>query len=181
MPKVITNAMSSRNLDAPGPTGFKAKIRVPRLDGGKMGVLATRTPHRPAPIGLSVAKVRPVVVECVHVYRIWRALHVWRVAVWPMSNPNSTTTPNPAQSKSNQILGVEGNRLILGGADIVDGSPVLDIKPYVPFCDSVPDAVAPAWVQVGARMRGVCMEVCMRHAAPQRACMLHQQAACTQL
>jgi hypothetical protein len=43
---------------------------------------------------------------------------------------------------------VEGNRLILGGADIVDGSPVLDIKPYVPFCDSVPGATAPPWVQV---------------------------------
>jgi hypothetical protein len=58
MPKVIANAMSGRDLEAPAATAFKAKIRVPRLDGGKMGVLATRTPHRPAPIGLSVAKVR---------------------------------------------------------------------------------------------------------------------------
>lgn len=31
--------------------------RVPRLDGGKMGVFATRSPHRPCPIGLSVARV----------------------------------------------------------------------------------------------------------------------------
>ena len=30
---------------------------MPRLKGGKMGVLATRSPHRPCPIGLSVAKV----------------------------------------------------------------------------------------------------------------------------
>lgn len=57
MPKVIATAMSGKGLDAPAPS-FKSKIRVPRLDGGKMGVLATRTPHRPAPIGLSVAKVR---------------------------------------------------------------------------------------------------------------------------
>ncbi len=28
----------------------------------------------------------------------------------------------------------------------MDGSPVLDIKPYVPFCDSVTGATAPAWV-----------------------------------
>ncbi|GBF93273.1 hypothetical protein Rsub_06005 [Raphidocelis subcapitata] len=104
MPRVIANATSARGVGAPAPTSFKAKIQVPRLNGGKMGVLATRTPHRPAPIGLSVAKV----------------------------------------------LGVEGNRLILGGADIVDGSPVLDIKPYVPFCDSLPGAVAPPWVQVEA-------------------------------
>lgn len=30
---------------------------MPRLKGGKMGVLGTRSPHRPCPIGLSVAKV----------------------------------------------------------------------------------------------------------------------------
>lgn len=58
---------------------------VPRLDGGKMGVFATRSPHRPCPLGLSVARV----------------------------------------------VGVQGRTLVLGGADIVDGSPVLDIKPYV--------------------------------------------------
>ncbi|KAM3275465.1 hypothetical protein ACQJBY_044064 [Aegilops geniculata] len=40
----------------PARSKLKAKVRVPRLKGGKMGVLATRTPHRPNPIGLSVAK-----------------------------------------------------------------------------------------------------------------------------
>ena len=47
------------------------------------------------------------------------------------------------------MLEVRGNTLLLGGADIVDGSPVLDIKPYVPFCDGVISAAAPAWVTVG--------------------------------
>ena len=47
-----------------------------------------------------------------------------------------------------QVLEVRGNTLLLGGADIVDGSPVLDIKPYVPFCDGVASATAPAWVTV---------------------------------
>ena len=51
--------------------------------------------------------------------------------------------PPPAQ-----ILGIDGKCLILGSADIVDGSPVLDIKPYVPFCDSLPNAQSPSWVQV---------------------------------
>ena len=46
------------------------------------------------------------------------------------------------------MLEVRGNTLLLGGADIVDGSPVLDIKPYVPFCDGVTSAAAPAWVTV---------------------------------
>ncbi|RWW26062.1 hypothetical protein GW17_00009572 [Ensete ventricosum] len=38
-------------VDVGGP------VRVPRLKGCKMGVLATRSPHRPCPIGLTVAKV----------------------------------------------------------------------------------------------------------------------------
>ncbi len=33
--------------------GLKAKVQVPRLNGGRMGVLATRSPHRPSPIGES--------------------------------------------------------------------------------------------------------------------------------
>ena len=74
--------------------------RVPRLDGGKLGVFATRSPHRPCPIGLSVA----------------------------------------------QVVAVRGRTLVLGGADVVDGSPVLDVKPFVPFCDCVPGATAPPWV-----------------------------------
>ena len=38
--------------------------------------------------------------------------------------------------------------LVLGGVDVVDGSPVLDIKPYVPFSDAVEGAHAPDWVTV---------------------------------
>ena len=45
-------------------SAFSLKVRVPRLKGGKMGVLATRSPHRPNPIGLSVAKVSPEMVLC---------------------------------------------------------------------------------------------------------------------
>lgn len=51
-----------------------------------------------------------------------------------------------------QVISVDAAAgvLVLGGADIVDGSPVLDIKPYVPFCDSLPHATAPDWVRVGS-------------------------------
>lgn len=41
--------------------------------------------------------------------------------------------------------------LVLGGVDIVDGSPVLDVKPYVPFSDALPGATAPDWVAVSCR------------------------------
>lgn len=80
----------------------KGKVAVPRLDGKRVGALATRTPHRPIPVGLSVGTVESVDAE----------------------------------------RGV----VVIGGIDLVDGTPILDIKPYVPFCDSIASAKAPDWV-----------------------------------
>jgi tRNA-Thr(GGU) m(6)t(6)A37 methyltransferase TsaA len=37
------------------------------------------------------------------------------------------------------------NVLRVQGLDAIDGTPVLDIKPYLPMYDSVPDAKMPAW------------------------------------
>ena len=56
--------------------------------------------------------------------------------------------PNPLGLSLCKIISVKDGCLILGGADLVDGTPVLDIKPYVPFCESVPSAQAPHWVSV---------------------------------
>lgn len=78
------------------------KVHVPRLNGAKRGVLATRSPHRPCPLGLSVGRV----------------------------------------------LAVDGRSITFGGLDVVDGTPVLDVKPYLPFCDAVLQATAPHWAQV---------------------------------
>ncbi len=73
--------------------GWNSKVQPPR-DTEKRGVLATRSPARPNPIGLS----------CVRLVR------------------------------------VEKRVLMVGDHDILDGTPILDIKPYLPYCDSVPDA-----------------------------------------
>ena len=73
--------------------GFRPKVLPPRSDV-KRGVLATRSPHRPNPIGLSAVK----------------------------------------------LVGVEGLTLVVRGMDLLDGTPVLDIKPYVPYADSIPEA-----------------------------------------
>ncbi|XP_071725230.1 uncharacterized protein [Rutidosis leptorrhynchoides] len=86
----------------PSRSKLKAKVRVPRLKGEKMGLFATRSPHRPCPIGLTVAKVESV----------------------------------------------EGNIVLLSGVDLVDGTPVLDVKPYLPYCDSIEEAVVPHWVKM---------------------------------
>jgi tRNA-Thr(GGU) m(6)t(6)A37 methyltransferase TsaA len=61
---------------------FPAKVRPPRAGGLKVGCLATRTPHRPNPIGLSLVRLERRV----------------------------------------------GRMLLLSGADLVDGTPVLDLK-----------------------------------------------------
>ncbi|MCB9792318.1 MAG: tRNA (N6-threonylcarbamoyladenosine(37)-N6)-methyltransferase TrmO [Alphaproteobacteria bacterium] len=80
-----------------GP-GWPARVRPPR-GGPKRGLLATRAPHRPNPLGLSAVR----------------------------------------------LLGVEGHVLKVDGLDLIDGTPVLDIKPYVAFADAFPEASA-GWV-----------------------------------
>jgi tRNA (Thr-GGU) A37 N-methylase len=35
-------------------------VQPPRLDGGKIGVFATRSPHRPNPVGLTLARLESV-------------------------------------------------------------------------------------------------------------------------
>lgn len=78
---------------------FHAKVHPPRLEGKTMGLFATRTPHRPNPIGLSLVK----------------------------------------------LIEIRGDTLILSGADLVEGTPILDVKPYLPMYESVPDAKV-GWV-----------------------------------
>ena len=53
--------------------------------------------------------------------------------------------PNSLGLSSVKLLGVEktekyGTVLHVGGADLMDGTPIFDIKPYIPYGDSHPDA-----------------------------------------
>ena len=80
---------------------WKPTVRPPRLGGNqRIGVFASRSTHRPNPLGLSVVSLAGI--EC-------RAGHVV---------------------------------LHLQGADLLDGTPVVDIKPYIPYVDSIPEARA---------------------------------------
>ena len=49
--------------------------------------------------------------------------------------------PNPIGLSSVRLLKVDGGELIVSGADVLDGTPVYDIKPYLSFSDSHPDAL----------------------------------------
>jgi tRNA-Thr(GGU) m(6)t(6)A37 methyltransferase TsaA len=54
----------------------------------------------------------------------------------------STFRPNALGLSLVRLEGVDGNELLLGGVDLIDGTPVYDIKPYLPYAESVPDAAA---------------------------------------
>ena len=78
---------------------FRAQVRPPRLGGNqKIGVFATRSMYRPAPLGLSVVKFLKL-------------------------------------EKIDKSV-----RLYVLGSDLLDATPIVDIKPYIQYSDAVPDA-----------------------------------------
>ena len=82
--------------------GWRPTVSPPRSER-KRGVFATRSPHRPNPIGLSAVR----------------------------------------------LLSIEDRRLGVRGLDLLDGTPVLDIKPYIAYADAIPDADA-GWLGAAA-------------------------------
>ena len=67
-----------------------------------------------------------------------------RVGVFATRSP---FRPNPIGLSSVRLLSVEhtqseGDVLIVGGADLLDGTPIYDIKPYIAYSDCHTDAVS---------------------------------------
>lgn len=52
----------------------------------------------------------------------------------------STHRPNGIGQSVVRLDRIEPGRLYLSGIDLLDGTPVLDVKPYVPYADSIADA-----------------------------------------
>ena len=87
-------------------------VRPPRLGGNeRVGVFATRSPFRPNPIGLSCVK---------------------------LVSQNDSAINESAPSLRGRAGGEA--RLFVLGADLMDGTPIYDIKPYIPYADAHPDA-----------------------------------------
>jgi len=57
----------------------------------------------------------------------------------------SPSRPNPVGQATVRLLERRGNILKVKGLDAIDGTPVIDIKPYLPGYDSATDAKAPPW------------------------------------
>ncbi len=66
-----------------------------------------------------------------------------RVGVFATRSP---FRPNPIGLSVVKLIELDSSaqqiRLRLGGVDLLDGTPVLDIKPYLPYSDAIPDAAA---------------------------------------
>lgn len=68
---------------------------------------------------------------------------------WPLLGIFATRCfdrPNPICATTVRLLERTGNVLRVEGLDAFDGSPIIDIKPYVPYLDSVAEAIVPEWI-----------------------------------
>ncbi|MEZ9877616.1 tRNA (N6-threonylcarbamoyladenosine(37)-N6)-methyltransferase TrmO [Vibrio breoganii] len=82
----------------------------------------------------------------------------------------STFRPNAIGMSAVELLDVEirnGQVVVkLGNVDLVDGTPIIDIKPYIPYSDSIPDATGgyaeappvPVTVQFSEPAKSVLMQ-----------------------
>jgi len=108
--------------------GWRPKVRPPR-SRARRGVFATRSPHRPNPIGLSVV----------------------------------------------ELVRLEGLTLHIRDVDMLDGTPVLDLKPYVAYTDAV-ERAGSGWLEGEARQDpGPRWEVSLAPRALEQASFLNER------
>ena len=103
---------SGNRTDMTDKPKWKPTVRPPRLGGERhMGVWASRSPYRPNSLGLSNVKFLRIELD---------------------------GKPVSASELSGPVSGELA--IIVSGADLMNGTPVYDIKPYMAFSDSHPDA-----------------------------------------
>jgi len=59
------------------------------------------------------------------------------MGVWATRSPYR---PNPLGLSCVELIRVDGMELVVKGADLMDGTPIYDIKPYIPYADAYPDS-----------------------------------------
>jgi len=69
-----------------------------------------------------------------------------RIGVFGSRSPSR---PNPIGHCVVELVERKGNLLLVKGMDAFKGSPLLDIKPYLPRADLFPEAHAPNWTLSG--------------------------------
>ena len=135
---------------------FKEKFGIPR-QSGITDSLKARIVFEPE---YRVREALRGIEEYSHLWLIWEFSEAKRDTWSPTVRPprlggnkrmgvfatRSPYRPNPIGLSSVKLLGIEqtkaeGDVLIVAGADLLDGTPIYDIKPYLSFTDSHPDAV----------------------------------------
>lgn len=97
----------------------------------------------------------PVLKDLFGFERIWVVFVFDRSGGWaPLVKPprghgrrgvlatRSPDRPNAIGLSAVELVAVEGRCLRVRGHDLLDGTPVLDVKPYIPYADAFPDARA---------------------------------------
>jgi tRNA (adenine37-N6)-methyltransferase len=97
--------------------------------------------------------------DLVGIERIWVLSLLHRSGTWgPLVRPprgprvrrglfatRSPDRPNPLGLSAVQLVRIEGLSLHVRGVDLLDGTPILDIKPYLPYADAFPTSRA-GWI-----------------------------------
>ena len=106
-----------------------------------------------------------------HIWLIWQFSQAVREGWSPTVRPprlggntrmgvfatRSPFRPNPIGLSCVRLVGMEkdpelGHVLVVAGADLMDGTPILDIKPYLPYADSHPEALGGFTGNVGGKV-----------------------------
>ena len=135
-------------------TDFPAKFGIPRQSGlvDAKGQIVLEAEYR------SMDAVREL-EQYSHLWLIWgfsaNKNSDWRATVRPprlggnvrmgVFATRSPYRPNPLGLSCVEFIGIEqteteGTVIVVAGADMLDNTPIYDIKPYIPYADSHPDA-----------------------------------------
>ena len=137
-------------------TDFKEKFGIPR-QSGLVDSLRARIVFEPE---YRVREALRGIEDFSHLWLIWEFSEAKRDTWSPTVRPprlggnkrmgvfatRSPFRPNPVGLSSVRLIGIEhtdteGDVLIVSGADLMDGTPIYDIKPYLPFTDCHTDAI----------------------------------------
>ena len=135
---------------------FKEKFGIPR-QSGRVSVIKSRIVFEPA---FRVKEALRGIEEFSHIWLIFDFSESHRENWLPTVRPprlggnkrigvfasRSPFRPNSLGLSCVKLIEVvktenEGDALIVSGADLLDGTPIYDIKPYIPYSDCVPDAI----------------------------------------
>ena len=94
---------------------------------------------------------------------VWVVAHLHEVMGWDSTVPTflddthhgtfatrSPRRPNPIGLSLARIVAIERSAVVVDGLDLLDGTPVLDLKPFVPLFDTPPEEVRAGWFEDAA-------------------------------